>query len=269
MFDLGFLTPLDVSYRGSSARVSVYAMLDNVDAIGVCDSIPVSERQSTASDAEGPSIQCFSLKRGAIRNGDFLDSGDSLEVTISDPSGVNLAGGIGHGISLIVDDRTDNALSLTERFQYHLDSYTDGSLVYPLSVVGSGRHQLKIKAWDNVNNMATVEFEVEVGNGENLALRDLLNYPNPMNEATTFYFELTRDVKELQVGVYTLSGKNIWSTSRYDLRADRYPNGDTRIVWDGRDDEGDRVATGVYLFRVTVSAGFEAAEEFGKIVVLN
>ena len=269
IFDFSFLTPLDVSYRGSSARVSAYAMLDYVDAIGVCDSIPVSERQSTSADADGPSIQCFSIKRGAIRNGDFLDSGDSLMVTISDPSGVNLAGGIGHGISLIVDDRTDNALSLTERFQYHLDSYTDGRLVYPLSVVGPGRHQFKIKAWDNVNNMAAVEFEVEIGSSENLALRDLLNYPNPMSEATTFYFELTRDVKELQVGVYTLSGKNIWSTSRYDLRADRYPNGETKIVWDGRDDEGDRVATGVYMFRVTVSAGSEAAEEFGKIVVLN
>lgn len=268
-FDLSFLTPLDVSYRGSSARVSAYAVLDNVDAIGVCDSIPVSERQSTASDAEGPSIQYVSAKRGVIRNGDFLDSGDSLAVTISDPSGINLAGGIGHGISLIVDDRADNALSLTERFQYHLDSYTEGGLVYPLSAIEPGRHQFKIKAWDNVNNMATVEFGVEVGSGENLALRDLLNYPNPMNEETTFYFELTRDVRELQVGVYTLAGKNIWNTSRYDLRADRYPNGDTRIVWDGRDDEGDRVATGVYLFRVTVSADSEAAEEFGKIVVLN
>ena len=120
-----------------------------------------------------------------------------------------------------------------------------------------------------MNNVATVEFEVEVGSGNNLALRDLLNYPNPMNEETSFYFELTRDVEELQVGVYTLSGKSIWTTSRYDLRADRYPNGETEIVWDGRDDEGDRVATGVYMFRVTVSVGSEATENFGKIVVLN
>ena len=269
MFQLSFLTPLDVSYRGSSARVSAYAMLGDVDAIGLCDSIPVSDRQSTSSDDDGPTIECISLKRGAIRNGDFLDSGDSLMVTISDPSGVNLAGGIGHGISLIVDDRTDQALSLTERFQYHLDSYTEGSLSYPLSVVEPGRHEFKIKAWDNVNNVATVEFEVEVGSGNNLALRGLLNYPNPMNKETSFYFELTRDVEELQVGVYTLSGKSIWTTSRYDLRADRYPNGETEIVWDGRDDEGDRVATGVYMFRVTVSAGTEATESFGKIVVLN
>ncbi len=190
-------------------------------------------------------------------------------VTISDPSGINLAGGIGHGISLVVDGRTDDALSLTERFKYNLDSYTEGELVYPLSSIGTGRHQFKIKAWDNVNNMAAVEFGVEIGSGENLALRNLLNYPNPMNEATTFYFELTRDVNELQVGVYTLSGKNIWTTSRYDLRADRYPNGETSIVWNGRDDEGDRVATGVYMFRVTVSDGSESSEEFGKIVVLN
>jgi hypothetical protein len=144
MFELSFLTPLDVGYRGNSARVSTYAMLGDVDAIGLCDSIPVSERQSTSSDSEGPTIECLSLKRGAIRNGDFLDSGDSLMVTISDPSGVNLAGGVGHGISLIVDDRTDQALNLNERFQYHLDSYTEGSLVYgtgPTSVQDQGLGQ--------------------------------------------------------------------------------------------------------------------------------
>jgi hypothetical protein len=266
---LSFLTPLDVSYRGSTARFSTYAVLGDVDAVGLCDSIPVSERQSASSDTEGPTIVCLSLRRGAVQDGDLLDSGDSLVVTISDPSGINLAGGIGHGISLIVDDRTDAALNLTDRFQYHLDSYAEGSLVYPLASVEAGIHQFKLKAWDNVNNVAMLELNVEIGQGDNLALRDLLNYPNPMNDTTSFYFVLTRDVEELEVGVYTLSGKNIWRTSRYDLRADRYPNGDVAIVWNGHDDKGDRVANGVYLYRVAVSTGSETAEEFGKVVVLN
>ena len=268
-FDISFLTPLDVSYRGNSARVSTYAVLGDIDAIGVCDSIPVSERQSASSDTEGPIITCLSVRRGAVHNGALLDSGDSLVVTISDPSGINLAGGIGHGISLIVDDRTDAVLNLSDGFQYHLDSYTEGSLVYPLASVESGSHQLKLKAWDNVNNVAMLELEVVIEQGDNLALRDLLNYPNPMNDATSFYFELTRDAEELEVGVYTLSGKNIWRTSRYDLRADRYPNGEVTIVWNGCDDKGDRVANGVYLYRVAVSTGSETAEEFGKVVVLD
>ena len=176
---------------------------------------------------------------------------------------------IGHGISLIVDDRADNAFNLTDRFQYHVDSYDEGSLVYPLSAIDSGPRRLKLKAWDSVNNVATLEFDVEIGSDNNLTLRDLLNYPNPMSSETSFYFVLTQDVEELQVRVYTLSGKNIWSTSRYDLRADRYPTSEVAIVWNGCDDKGDRVANGVYLYRVAVSTGSETAEEFGKIVVLN
>lgn len=270
-FDLQFITPLDIGYRGVSARVSAYAVLGGVDAIGMVDSIAVSERQSTAEDNAGPSILYSSVKRGAIRDGDFLDRDDSLLIRLSDISGLNLAGGIGHGVSLVIDGQVDDALNLTGFFQYDQDSYTVGGLVFPMAGITAGPHHFKIKAWDNVNNVATAEFAAEVGSEGPLAVRNLLNHPNPMSQSTTFYFELTKPVAEVQVSVYTLSGKNIWTTSRYDLQADRYPNGTVEISWDGRDSDGDRVGTGVYIYRLTASTGVDNdnIEEFGKVVVLN
>jgi len=271
VFDLQFMTPLDIGYRGASARVSVYGILAGVDAIGLVDSIPVSEVQSTAQDSDGPAIEYASVRRGVIQDGDFLESGDSLVIRLVDPSGINLAGSIGHGISVVVDDDVESAVSLTDRFEYDRDGYTSGGLTWPLDGIGAGRHRIKIKAWDNVNNVAVVEFVVVIGDDAQLVLRELLNYPNPMTESTSFYFELSQAVDELIIEVYTLSGKNIWSTRRHDLRADRYPNGAIEITWDGRDHEGDRVGSGVYIYRVTVSGGSDGggAEELGKLVVLN
>ncbi len=270
-FRLQFVTPLDIGYRGVSARVSAYAILGGIDAAGIVDSLPVSVRQSQVADAEGPEIICGSTKRGSIRDGDFLDLGDSLLVRLTDSSGLNLAGAIGHGITLVIDDKLDESYNLNGLFEFDRDSYTTGRLIFPLATVAPGRHQFKIKAWDNVNNASMVEFSAEIGTSDQLALRDLLNHPNPMNASTTFYFELTESVAELNVSVYTLSGKKIWTTSRYDLKADRYPNAATGIVWDGRDNEGDRVGAGVYIYRVVASraAAGDDVEKFGKLVVLN
>ncbi len=270
-FQLQFVTPLDVGYRGSSARVSAYAVLGGSDAIGLVDSLRVSETQAVSDDHEGPEIRYGVAGRDNFVAGALLNRHESLIISISDRSGVNLVGSIGHGITLTLDGEVENSINLTDRFEFARDDFTSGSLIYPLSYLETGRHRFKTKAWDNANNVSTVEFDVEITADDHLVIRDLLNHPNPMSDLTTFYFELSQPVDELSVEIYTLSGKNIWFTSRYGLGADAYPNGSAEIVWDGRDGAGDRVAAGVYIYRVSALSELAArtAEEFGKVVVLN
>jgi len=270
-FDFQFVTPLDVSYRGSSARLSTYARLSQIDGIGLVDSLVVSEAQNEVEDIDGPVITFTVSGRRNFVEGDMLSRDESLNITIFDASGVNLVGGIGHGIVLVLDDNIENSINLTDLFEYDRDDYTSGNLVFPLAEIAPGRHQFKIKAWDNVNNVSIVEFAAEIAEDNRLAVHDLLNYPNPMHEKTTFYFALSQPVAELRVGIYTLSGKNIWNAYRYQLGADNYPNGSVEIVWDGRDAEGDRVARGTYVYRLTARAEStgEDVEKFGKVVVLN
>ena len=68
--------------------------------------------------------------------------------------------------------------------------------------------------------------------------------------------------------VFTLAGAKIYEAEDQSL-----PQGynDNRFIWDGRDLDGDRVASGVYLFRAVVypeNSG-STVEEFGKLVVVN
>ena len=91
-----------------------------------------------------------------------------------------------------------------------------------------------------------------------------------MSDKTTFYFELTQQVEKFSLSIYTLSGKQIKYFNRYGLNADNYPNTSLELTWDGRDAEGDRVATGVYIYKATaVPVTGETVESFGKIVVIN
>ncbi len=269
-FDFEFVVPLDVSYGRPGARVSLYAVLGDSDGLGVVDSIDVSETLVEIVDSTGPAIAFGIAGRPGFISGDVVSPDEQLVVTISDSSGINLAGGIGHGIVLVVDGAVDEALDLTHLFEYGLDDFTSGSLAYRLDSLAPGEHGLKIKAWDNANNVSIVEFRAEMVAEGVLAINELLNYPNPMGESTTFFFELTGTTERVDIEIFTLSGKNIWGTTGYSLRADRYPNDAFSPVWDGRDADGDRVATGVYIYKATaVPRSGDAVEQFGKIVVLN
>ena len=71
--------------------------------------------------------------------------------------------------------------------------------------------------------------------------------------------------------IFTLSGRKIKSIIGSNLRADNYPNSSFDLIWDGRDAAGDRVATGVYIYKATAVPrdGGQVAESFGKVVVVN
>jgi hypothetical protein len=64
--------------------------------------------------------------------------------------------------------------------------------------------------------------------------------------------------------IFTLTGKKIRVLDRLGSRAGYNENPD---AWDLRDADGDKVARGVYLFRVVARRAGETAEAIGKLVV--
>jgi hypothetical protein len=265
-FDFTFMSPLDIGYGGSGAKVSMYAVLNNVDAVGVIDSISIATTIANSNDSLGPDINLsFSGKPFQV-SGNIISPGDILEIELSDQSGINLTGGLGHGITIEIDDEASSVINLTGLFNYDQDDFTTGNISYNLTELEPGLHSFKLKAWDNANNSSTVAFMAEIVSSASLAIQELLNYPNPMVDVTSFSFSLTQAVEKLSLEIFTLSGRKINSFYRFALAPAYYDD----IVWDGRDADGDRVATGVYIFKATaVPNSGEAVEEFGKIVVIN
>lgn len=270
-FDFQFIPPVDIGFGGHGAKVTVYAVLDTIDGIGLIDSIPVASQVAPQTDTIGPTVKYTFGGRQNFVSGDAVGVNDELEVTLTDSSGINLAGGLGHGITLEVDGRPDKTVNLTNLFAYDPDSYTSGKLAYSLSGLDAGTHSFVFRAWDAANNATTVQFNANLVAVGNVAIDNLLNYPNPMQMATKFFFELTQPVDRFVMDIFTLSGRKIRTFIGSNLPADNYPNGQFEIVWDGRDASGDRVATGVYIYKATAVPrnGGPAAQSYGKVVVVN
>jgi hypothetical protein len=74
------------------------------------------------------------------------------------------------------------------------------------------------------------------------------NYPNPFNPQTTIAFDLHTD-GDVELVVYNVEGKQVRTLWKGPRAAGAY-----EIQWDGRDDAGNLVATGVYLYRLRTPA---------------
>ncbi len=266
-FSFEFVPPLDIGFGGERARIMGYASLDSVDAADIVDSIYVAESLAEITDTTGPQIRYGLAGRDDFVDGDPIQPGDIILITLSDPSGINLAGGLGHGISLEIDGQSDRVMNLTGEFEYFTGDFTSGSVEFTPDSLEPGRHRFKIKAWDNANNSATVEFTAELAAADGPVISDLLNYPNPMRETTRFSFYALRGLESFSIEIFTLSGRKIKSYSQNSL----LPGYHDEFEWRGEDSGGDRVATGVYIYKATARPqdGREEVELFGKVVVIN
>ena len=75
----------------------------------------------------------------------------------------------------------------------------------------------------------------------------LINYPNPFNAGTVIQFELSQ-ADRVSLDIYDVQGRFVRQ-----LWDEPLPGGVHSLTWDGRDDSGISVATGIYLSRLGVS----------------
>jgi len=68
------------------------------------------------------------------------------------------------------------------------------------------------------------------------------NYPNPFNPETTICFYLPQNSDKLDLMIYNLKGQRVGTL----IRDTAFPKGESSIVWNGKDDQGRAVSSGVY-----------------------
>src|SRR5690606_23445762 len=134
--------------------------------------------------------------------------------------------------------------------------------------LSEGWHTLTIKAWDAVNNSGEQTIEFRVVRNDQVSLDHVLNYPNPFTTNTSFWFEHNRAGEELKVSVeiYTITGKLV-KTIRQTIFSTG--NRSSEVQWNGRDDYGNRLGRGVYIYRLRVqTADGKSAEKLEKLYML-
>ncbi|MFM7016991.1 MAG: type IX secretion system sortase PorU [Bacteroidota bacterium] len=270
IFTCNFIVPKDINYQFGVGRLSYYAHDALTDGNGSDEQVIIGGLSSNGlNDQDGPSINLF-LNDKNFTAGGMTNEHPSIFALLVDSSGINTVGnGIGHDITAILDNNQQSVLVLNDYYESELNSYQKGTVNYKLSDLSEGAHTLTLKAWDINGNSSNSTTDFVVSNSSNLALDHVLNYPNPFTTNTTFYFEHNKPCTgmTIQVQIYTVSGKLIKTLSDYQI-CDGYKN--NPLTWDGKDDFGDRIGKGAYIYRLKIrTADGETAEKMEKLVILR
>lgn len=269
-FEFSFVVPKDISFAFGPGRLSYYAFSGSKEANGYNHDIIVGgSDENAAEDNEGPEIELYMNDESFVFGG-LTDETPLLLAKLFDQSGINTTGaGIGHDLTATLNEKTDQRIILNDYYESDMDTYQSGQIRYQFSELEEGPYTLKLKAWDVHNNSSEELLEFVVARSEEMALSHVLNYPNPFTTRTQFMFEHNQICSDLrvQIQVYTVSGKLVKTLNEH-VRTNGYRA--DPIEWDGRDDFGDRLGRGVYVYKVAVlNPDGEKAEKYEKLVILN
>lgn len=269
-FTFSFLVPKDISYNFGTGKISYYAHNGVNDANGFYEKIVVGGSNANAvTDNQGPAINLY-MNDEKFVSGGVTNETPKVYAKVSDISGINTIGtGIGHDIVAILDENTKNALILNDYYVSDLNTYQSGKIRYPLNTLSEGNHTLSLKVWDVQNNSTSSYIDFVVSNQADLALTHILNYPNPFTTKTKFFIEHNQCCTSLKVliQIYTITGKVVKSINQtINNEGFRFDG----IEWDGKDEFGDKLARGVYIYKVSVTDGSKKkADKIEKLVILN
>lgn len=268
-FTIRFKVPKDINYQFAPGKISLYAHDQNREGAGLSTNIIVGGiSNSGSSDNKGPDIQAF-LNDEKFVNGSITNNSPVLLVKLADSSGINTGGaGIGHDLVATLDNDNNQYFVLNNFYESELDNFQKGRLRFQLPSLKLGRHSLKIKAWDNVNNSNEYILDFTVVESSELRLDHVLNYPNPFTTQTAFWFEHNQPGRNLyaKVEVFTVSGKLIKTLSQ---TINTPGNRSVDIQWDGLDQYGSKIGRGVYIYRLQVRTDDgKRAETWQRLVVL-
>jgi hypothetical protein len=140
-----------------------------------------------------------------------------------------------------------------------------------------GRDTLRVTVRDVSGNLAdsaqsVVAFKVE----SDFKIQNLYNYPNPFRDETFFAFRMTGELDsrptEFKIRIYTVAGRLIKEIDVMPTLNESFNgNGEGlyRIRWDGRDNDGDLLANGIYIYRVSIKTPKESINKTEKLAIVR
>ena len=269
-FDFTFVVPKDIALNMGRGKISYYAFNDASDAFGFDTNFRIGGINANGiNDIEGPQLNLYINDENFI-SGSITDESPVMILKAFDENGINTVGnGIGHDLVAILDGNSSEPILLNDYYSAALDSYQSGEIRYQFTNLEQGKHTLEVKVWDVNNNSSVVKTEFIVQNKANTMLEHVYNYPNPFTTRTSFQFEHNQSCSNLdvQIQIFTISGKLVKSINKAVNTIGFRTEG---IEWDGKDDFGDALAKGVYVYRLSVKNNTgEQAEKIEKLVLLK
>jgi hypothetical protein len=270
-FTFEFIVPENIDYQVGEGKISLYSVDDNqqIDASGSNVNIYVGGSLTDPPEDNTPPEVVLFLEDSTFKSGDLTSDHPNLIADIFDENGINLMeNDISKGLIVVLDE--DQESIVNQFYKANRDDYQKGRLNYPLSDLDEGRHSVLLKVWDTHNNLTEVSSDFIVGEDNKLIIQHLLNYPNPFRDETRFSFEHNRSGENLSViiQIFSIKGQLVKTlegvTSYSEFRIND-------ITWDGRGESGQKLESGLYVYRVFVRSLLDGTKntEYQKLVIIK
>ena len=230
--------------------------------------VPVARvAASSGGDVTGPQITMnFNGRRRGI-----VKRGTPLSAALADSSGINILATNSANTVTVEFDSSGFAINISDDIVFEPGSYrrarVSGSF---LSDLDPGDHFAVMEArdlWGNVGR-DTVWFTLD--DNALVKLRDVTVFPSPTPGPCRLICDIPGPMT-LHWDIYTVSGRRVQRVSDAFLGGNYAIGGVAILDWDGRDEEGDSLANGVYLYvlRGTPVGDDLEVREIGQLVIMR
>ncbi|MCC6383620.1 MAG: T9SS type A sorting domain-containing protein, partial [Bacteroidia bacterium] len=127
-----------------------------------------------------------------------------------------------------------------------------------------GIYKIDVQASDEAGNLSgqynyRISFEVI----NHSSITEVINYPNPFSTSTRFVFTLTGSEipTQTKIQILTITGKIVREILQNEIGPVHIGRNITEFAWDGRDQFGDQLANGIYLYRVITNLNGQRIEK--------
>jgi hypothetical protein len=128
-----------------------------------------------------------------------------------------------------------------------------------------GEYELIVSGKDmNGNKAGELDFRVTFNVINKPMISNLLNYPNPFTTSTAFVFEVTGSEvpQNIRIQVLTITGKVVREITKNELGPIHIGRNITEFKWDGTDMYGQKLANGVYIYRVLTNLNGKSLDKY-------
>ena len=283
IFNIELVIPKDIGFGPGKATIRLFAQANNNgggssnSAQSAAGALPIRIAGSTDTlirDTTGPQINLY-LNDTTFKSGGITSENPILIAQLYDTSGINATGnGIGHDIVLVQNNDERNSIVLNSFFSTELNQYQRGEIRYQLATLPEGKYQLKLKAWDLVNNSNQALLDFTVVKKNQLRIAQVRNYPNPVRHnggQTVFAFEHNQPNTNLLVNIEIVNSSGAL-VNRIQQNLNTQGSRNTQVTWDGNSETGAKYKPGIYFYQIHISVPSNpqlgTATAAGQIIML-
>jgi len=205
-----------------------------------------------------------------IVNGDLVSAQPRILITSNDENKILLQDDTSKFVLYLKSPNSSDFVELKidgNELQFYPATDASNMAMAEYNPVGliDGEYTLRVQTFDKTGNEAGPEpYEITFKVINETSISNFYPYPNPFTSQTKFVFTLTgSEIPDyINIKIMTISGRVVKEINKEDLGNITIGNNISDYSWNATDEFGDRLANGVYLYKVNVKHKGEGVKSY-------